>query len=110
MIAGLAGLKLTIFEVNSEGFEVLIQMLVVEPDYLPDAEVLCFQPCLYPMKYLHPKSMYTLPRGGVQRGGTPSAGSGGSIPPAGGSGGKRAPSGGSGAKPPKQKFPYKSIL
>jgi hypothetical protein len=81
----------------------------VEPDYLPDAEVLCFQPCLYPMKYLHPRSMYTLPRGGVQRGGTPSAGSGGSIPP-GGSGGKRAPSGGSGAKPPKQKLPYKSIL
>jgi hypothetical protein len=79
----------------------------VEPDYLPDAEVLCFQPCLYPMKYLHPRSMYTLPRGGVQRGGTPSAGS---IPPVGGSGGKRAPSGGSGAKPPKQKLPYKSIL
>jgi hypothetical protein len=89
-------------------------LLVVEPDYLPDAEVLCFQPCLYPMKYLHPRSMYTLPRGGVQRGGTPSAGSGGSIPPAGGSGGKRAPSGGAAsgvrAKPPKQKLPYKSIL
>jgi hypothetical protein len=67
----------------------------VEPDYLPDAEVLFFQPCLYPMKYLHPRSMYTLPHGGVQRGGTPSAGSGGS-------GGKRAPSGGLGAKPPKQ--------
>jgi hypothetical protein len=91
----------------------------VEPDYLPNAEVLCFQPCLYPMKYLHPKSMYTLPRGGVQRGGTPSAGSGGSIPPPGGFGGKRAPSGGSGAtspdgglgaKPLKQKLPYKSIL
>jgi hypothetical protein len=73
----------------------------VEPDYLPDLEVFYFQPCLYPMKYLHPRSMYTLPRGGVQRGGTPSAGSGG---------GKRAPSGGSGAKPPKQKFPCKSIL
>jgi hypothetical protein len=72
----------------------------VEPDYLPDAEVLCFQSCLYPMKYLHPRSMYTLPRGGVQRGGTPSAGSGGEIPPAGGSGGKRAPSGGSGQRPP----------
>jgi hypothetical protein len=56
------------------------------------------------MKYLHPKSMYILPRGGVQRGGTPSAGSGGSIPLAGGSGGKWAPSGGSGAKPPKQNF------
>jgi hypothetical protein len=60
------------------------------------------------MKYLHPRSMYTLPRGGVQRGGTPSAG--GPIPPAGGSGGKRAPSGGSGAKPPKEKLPCKSIL
>jgi hypothetical protein len=47
--------------------------------------------------------MYTLPRGGVQRGGTPSAGSGGAIPSAGGSGGKWAPSGGSGAKPPKEK-------
>jgi hypothetical protein len=55
--------------------------------------------------------MYTLPRGGVQRGGTPSAGSGGSIPLAGGSGGSAGvPSGGSGAKPPKQKLPYKSIL
>jgi hypothetical protein len=62
------------------------------------------------MKYLHPKSMYTLPRGGVERVGTPSAGSGGPIPPAGRSGGKRAPNGGSGAKPQKQKFPYKSIL
>jgi hypothetical protein len=79
----------------------------VEPDYLSDAEVLFFQPCLYPMKYLHPGSMYTLPRGGVQRGGTPSAGSEGEIPSA---GDKRAPSGGSGAKPPKQKLPYKSIL
>jgi hypothetical protein len=64
-------------------------LLVVEPDYLPDSEVFCFQSCLYPMKYLHPRSMYTLPRGGVQRGVTPSAGSGG----------KRAPDRGSGAKP-----------
>jgi hypothetical protein len=82
----------------------------VEPNYLPDFRGPCFQPCLYPMKYLHPKSMYTLPRRGVQRGGTPSAGSRGPIPLAGGSGGKWAPSGGSGAKPPKQKLPYKSIL
>jgi hypothetical protein len=44
--------------------------------------------------------MYTLPRGGVQRGGTPSAGSGGAIPPAGGSGGKRTPSGVSGVVSP----------
>jgi hypothetical protein len=72
-------------------------MLVVEPDYLPDLEVFYFQPCLCPMKYLHPRSMYTLPRGGVQRGGTPSAGSGGS-------GGKRAPSGGSRAASPKAKI------
>jgi hypothetical protein len=49
----------------------------VEPGYLPDLEVFYFQPCLYPIKYLHPRSMYTLPRGGVQRGGTPFAGSGG---------------------------------
>jgi hypothetical protein len=71
------------------------------------------------MKYLHPRSMYTLPRGGVQRGGTPSVGSVGAIPPIGGSGGKWAPSGGSGAvspdggsraNRPKKKLPYKSIL
>jgi hypothetical protein len=43
-------------------------LLVVEPDYLPDSEVFCFQLCLYPMKYLHPRSMYTLPHRGVQRG------------------------------------------
>jgi hypothetical protein len=61
----------------------------VEPDYLPDSEVFYFQLCLYPMKYLHPISMYTFPRGGVQRGGTPSAGFGGSIPPVGGFGSKR---------------------
>jgi hypothetical protein len=54
--------------------------------------------------------MYTLARGGVQRGGTPSAGSEGDIPPAGGSGGKWAPNGGSGAKPQKKKLPCKSIL
>jgi hypothetical protein len=58
--------------------------------------------------------MYTLPRGGVQRGGTPSVGSRGAIPPAGGFGGKRAPDGGSGgsmgAKPLKEKLPCKCIL
>jgi hypothetical protein len=60
----------------------------VEPDYLPNLEVFYFQSCLYPMKYLHPRSMYTLPRGGVQRGDTPSVGSGGAIAPIGVSGGK----------------------
>ena len=39
------------------------------------------------MKYLHPKIMYTLPCGGVQREGTPFAESGAAIPPAGGFGG-----------------------
>jgi hypothetical protein len=82
----------------------------VEPDYLPDLEVFYFQPCLYPMKYLHPKIMYTLPCEGVERGGTPSTGSGGAIPPAGGSRGKRPPNEGLGAKPPKEKLPCKSIL
>jgi hypothetical protein len=53
--------------------------------------------------------MYTLPHGGVQREGTPSAGSGGGggVSPI---GGKWAPSGGSGAKPPKKKLPCKCIL
>ena len=63
-------------------------MLVVEPDYLLDSEVFYFHPCLYPMKYLHLGSIYTLPRRGVQRGGTPSAGFGGAIPPVGGFGGE----------------------
>ena len=49
-------------------------LLVVELDYLLDSEVFYFQPCLYPMKYLHPRGMYTLPCREVQRGGTPSAG------------------------------------
>jgi hypothetical protein len=52
----------------------------VEPNYLPDLEVFCFQPFLYPMKYLHPRIMYTLLHGGVQRGVTPSAGSWGKAP------------------------------
>jgi hypothetical protein len=84
----------------------------VEPDYLPDSEVFYFQPCLYPMKYLHPRSMYTLPCGGVQRGGTPSAGSGGLSPWLGGLGASGPPGvrGGLGEKPPKEKLPCKCIL
>jgi hypothetical protein len=71
------------------------------------------------MKTLYPRSMYTLPCGGVQRGITPSTGSGGAIPSVGGSGGKRylgegsgvdSPDGGSGVKPPKEKLPCKCIL
>ena len=64
-------------------------MLVVEPDYLPDSMVFYIQLCLYPMKYLHPKSMYTRPRGGVAGGISPLAGSGGLIPLAGGPGASR---------------------
>jgi hypothetical protein len=86
------------------------KVLVVEPDYLSDSEVFYFQPCLYPMKYLHPRSMYTLPYGGVQRRGTPSMRSEGAIPLARGSGGKQAPNGGSGEKPLKEKLPCKCIL
>jgi hypothetical protein len=52
----------------------------VDPDYLPDSEVFCCQLRLYPMKYLHARSMYTLPRGGVQRGVTPSVGFEGESP------------------------------
>jgi hypothetical protein len=44
------------------------------------------------MKTLHPISMYTLSCGGVQREGTPSAGSEGAIPSARGFGGE-APEG-----------------
>jgi hypothetical protein len=56
------------------------------------------------MKTLHSKSMYTLLRGGMQRGVTPSAGSGGAIPPVGGSEGKRAPEGGSREASPEGKI------
>ena len=49
----------------------------METDYIIDSEVFYIQPCLYPMKNLHRRSMYTLPCGGVQRGGTPSEGFGG---------------------------------
>jgi hypothetical protein len=71
----------------------------VEPDYLPDLEVFYFQPCLYPMKYLHPRSMYTLPRGGVQRGGTPSTGFEGLSPQMGGLGASGPPMGVRGEAP-----------
>jgi hypothetical protein len=76
------------------------KLLVVEHDYLPDLEVFYFEPCLYPMKYLHPRSMYTLPRGGVQ-GGYPLCGVRGDSEP---------PVEVRGQRPPKQKLPCKSIL
>jgi hypothetical protein len=85
-------------------------MLVVELDYLPDSDLFYFQLCLYPMKYLHPISMYTLPHGEVQRGVTPFAGFGRDIPMTRGYGGKQAPNGGLGVKPMKEKLPCKCIL
>jgi hypothetical protein len=72
----------------------------VEPDYLPDSEVFYFQPCLYPMKYLHPRSMYTLPRRGVQRGVPPLRGPGGLSPRLGGLGESGPPAGVRGRSPP----------
>jgi hypothetical protein len=72
----------------------------VEPDYLLDSEVLVFQPCLYPMKYLHPRSMYTLPRGGVQRAIPPLRGPGGPSPRLGGLGESGPPAGVRGKHPP----------
>ena len=57
-----------------------------------------------PEKYVHSSTS------GSAEGGTSSAESRGAIPSAGGSGGKQAPSGGLGVKPPKEKFPCKSIL
>jgi hypothetical protein len=55
-------------------------MLVVEPDYLPDFIGLCFQSCLYPMKIVHPRILYTPPRGGVAGGLAPLWGLGESEP------------------------------
>ena len=71
----------------------------MEPDYLLDSKAFYFQTCLYPMKYLHSRSMYNLPHEGVQRG----------LPPLHGPGALRA-SGGLGVKPPKEKLPCKCIL
>jgi hypothetical protein len=86
-----------------------VQLLVVEPDYLPDLEVFYFQLCLYPMKYLHPRSMYTLPRGGVQRGVPPLWGPGG-LSPRLGVWGQAGPQRGFEGEALKQKLPCKSIL
>jgi hypothetical protein len=68
----------------------------VEPDYLLDSEVFFFQSCLYPMKYLHPRSMYTLPRKGVQGGVPPLRGLRGISPRLGGLGASGPPTGAQG--------------
>jgi hypothetical protein len=61
------------------------------------------------MKTLHPKRMYTLPRGGVHRGVTPFAGSEGKQAPD-GSLGEASLDRGSRVKPLKEKFPFKCIF
>jgi hypothetical protein len=49
--------------------KIALFVLVVKPDYLPDAEVLCFQPCLYPMKYFAPqKYVHSSTRGSAEGG------------------------------------------
>jgi hypothetical protein len=48
--------------------------------------------------------MYTLPRGGVQSGDTPSVGSGGAIPPAGGVWGQAGPQRGFGGEALEEKI------
>jgi hypothetical protein len=75
-------------------------ILVVEPDYLPDSEVLCFSAMFIPHEDFTPQKYVHSSTWGSAEGGTPSAGSGGAIPPAGGFGGK----------PPKEKLPCKCIL
>jgi hypothetical protein len=62
----------------------------VEPDYLPDLEVLCFSAVFIPHEDFTPQKYVHSSTWGSVEGGTPSAGSGGAIPPAGGFRGKRA--------------------
>jgi len=68
----------------------MIDLLVVEPDYLPDSEVLAFSRVYTPWSIYTPE-VCTLFHTGECRGGVP-------------------PLRGPGAKPPKQKLPCKSIL
>jgi hypothetical protein len=75
----------------------------VEPDYLPDSEVFYFQPCLYPMKYLHPRSMYTLPRQGSAEGGYPLCRVRGGYPPGWGVWGQVGPQQGFEGRSPRRK-------
>jgi hypothetical protein len=60
----------------------------VEPDYLPDSEVLCFSAVFIPHEDFTPQKYVHSSTRGSAEGGTPSAGSGGPIPPFGGFGGE----------------------
>jgi hypothetical protein len=70
----------------------------VEPDYLPDLEVLLLSAMFIPHEVFTPQKYVHSSTRGSAEGGYPLCGSGGAIPPAGGFGGK-APSGGSGQAP-----------
>jgi hypothetical protein len=94
-------------------------MLVVEPDYLPDSEVLCFSAVFIPHEEFTPKNYVHSSTRGSEKGGYPLCGVQGAYPPSWGFRGKRAPDeclgaaspdGGLGAKPPKEKLPCKCIL
>jgi hypothetical protein len=67
-------------------------LLVVEPDYLPDSEVLCFSVVFIPHEDFTPhKYVHSSTRGSAE-GGYPLCGVWGGYPPAGGFGGE-APEG-----------------
>jgi hypothetical protein len=72
-------------------------VMVVEPDYLPDSEVFYFQPCLYPMKYLHPE-VCTLFHAGECRGGVPPLRGPGGLSPGWGVWGQAGPQRGFGGE------------
>jgi hypothetical protein len=68
-------------------------MLVVEPNYLPDSEVLCFLAMFIPHEDFTPhKYVHSSTRGSAEGGVTPFAGSRDAIPPDRGFGGE-APKG-----------------
>jgi hypothetical protein len=80
----------------------------VEPDYLPDSEVLCFSVVFIPHEDFTPQKYVHSSTRGSAEGGYPLCGVRGGYPPGWGVRGKVG--GGSGAKPPKEKLPCKSIL
>jgi hypothetical protein len=78
-----------------------ILLLVVELDYLPDSEVLCFSAVFIPHEDFTPQKYVHSSTQGSAEGGYPLCGVQGGLSPQ---------LGGSGAKPPKEKLPCKSIL
>jgi hypothetical protein len=68
--------KITVDELEAGWFTCWLWSLII---FLTQRSCVS-QPCSYPMKTLHPRSMYTLPREGVQRG-YPLCGVQGGYPP-----------------------------